>query len=269
MSKYNKGLGGLLDPLGKTPEEARKEELNKFYKDNIEGKTYTPRPPEISMTDFPTIDLTTLEIPENSFGHTSAQKEKMIKDHLERPGVTDGDIQDNDFWNAYKSNNSKDMLAYVKKYGDVGEVKQNKTIKKNPSSKLDNWKYTDPLSEMVGVEKKIATMGDPKSNGKWAEFVKNNKKEQHPAEAFHEEQINDIQKRGKSWLVKHLNKQDQETEEQKLAEDIKRESGRKAKVKVDQYGNPESATDRIQEQDRNNRKNREGVTREQINKRKI
>ncbi|HAT65605.1 MAG TPA: hypothetical protein DCS66_13575, partial [Flavobacteriaceae bacterium] len=77
-------------------------------------------------TDFPEINLTTVEIPENSFGHTSAQKEKMIKDHLERPGVTDGDIQDNDFWNAYKSNNSKDMLAYVKKYGDVGEVKQNK-----------------------------------------------------------------------------------------------------------------------------------------------
>ena len=197
MSKYNKGLGGLLDPLGKTPEEARKEELNKFYKDNIEGKTYTPKPrTEISMTDFPTIDLTTLEIPENSFGHTSAQKEKMIKDHLERPGISDGDIQDNDFWNAYKSNNSKDMLAYVKKYGDIGEVKQNK----NPSSKLDNWKYTDPLSEMVGaatkkanVEKKIATMGDRKSDGAWKRFVDRN-----------------------------LNKQDQETEAQKLAEDRKK-----------------------------------------------
>ena len=231
MSKYNKGLGGLLDPLGKTPEEARSEELNQFYKDNIEGKTYTPKPrTEISMTDFPTIDLTTLEIPVNSFGHTSAQKEKMIKDHLERPGVTDGDIQDNDFWNAYKSNNSKDMLAYVKKYGDVGEVKQNKTIKKNfgkdPSSKLDNWKYTDPLSEMVGaatkkanVEKKVATMGDRKSDGAWKRFVDRN-----------------------------LNKQDQETEAQKLAEDKQRE------VKRDKYGNTESATDRIQQQDQDRKK---------------
>ena len=177
------------------------------------------------MTDFPTIDLTTLEIPENtknSFGHTSAQKEKMIKDHLERPGVTDGDIQDNDFWNAYKSNNSKDMLAYVKKYGDVGEVKQNK----NPSSKLDNWKYTDPLSEMVGaatkkanVEKKIATMGDRKSDGAWKRFVS-----------------------------KNLNKQDQDTEAQKLAEDKQRE------VKRDKYGNTESATDRIQQQDEDRKK---------------
>ena len=66
------------------------------------------------------------------------------------------------------------------------------------------------------------------------EFGKNplvEKSEQHSADKYYEDRIDEIQKRGKSWLVKHLNKQDQETEVQRLAEDIKRENGRKAKVK--------------------------------------
>ena len=60
-------------------------------------------------------------------------------------------------------------------------------------------------------------------------------------------------------MVKHINKQDQETEEQKLAEDRKREVKRlqgivetnaKARRVTDQYGNEETATDRIQDQAR-------------------
>ena len=41
MSDINKGLG-YLDPTYKTPEQKRSEELNKFYKENIEGKKYEP-----------------------------------------------------------------------------------------------------------------------------------------------------------------------------------------------------------------------------------
>ena len=58
-------------------------------------------------------------------------------------------------------------------------------------------------------------------------YGKSEPEEQHPQDKFHEEQIKEIEKRGKSWLVKHLNKQDQETEVQKLAEDIKRQKNKK------------------------------------------
>jgi len=53
---YKKGLKNLLEvPL--TPEEIKSEELDQFYKDNIEGKKYTPGT-RIGFTD---VDLSPFE----------------------------------------------------------------------------------------------------------------------------------------------------------------------------------------------------------------
>ena len=113
--------------------------------------------------------------------------------------------------------------------------------------------YIDKMNTLYGGQekRKIDDKGYPYTyKSKLDTLVE--KSEQHSAEKFHEEQINDIQKRGKSWLVKHLNKQDQETDQQKIAEDRKGIVERDAKARrvTDQYGNEETATDRIQDQAR-------------------
>ena len=74
------------------------------------------------------------------------------------------------------------------------------------------------------------------------------KEEQHPQEKYYEDRINEIQKRGQSWLVKTLDKQDQQKEVQRLKGIV--EQNAKRRRTTDQYGNLESATDRIQDQDR-------------------
>ena len=124
---YKKGLKDILKvPL--TPEEIRSEELDQFYKDNIEGKTYTPEKlPGLSYMDFPEVNLSTpVKEPSNKFGDTAAMKDEAIDDELTKP------------------------------------------------------------------------------------------KEQYSMDSFYEDKINDIQKKGKSWLVKHLNKQDELAEVKRL-----------------------------------------------------
>ena len=216
MSDFNKGLG-YLDPTYKTPEQKRSEELNKFYKENIEGKKYEPTS-TVSYMDFPSIDLLStpekpLEPVRDIHGNTKAEKEKSINKYLTRPPDP---------------------------------------IKKMVEKAMPITTYISKINKIYGSQ------DDPQIKQLEAlkEFGKNplvEKSEQHSADKYYEDRIDEIQKRGKSWLVKHLNKQDQETEVQRLAEDIKRENGRKAKVKVDQYGNEESSTDRIQQQDRKNK----------------
>ena len=88
MSDFNKGLG-YLDPTYKTPEQKRSEELNKFYKENIEGKKYEPTS-TVSYMDFPSIDLLSspekpLEPVRDIHGNTKAEKEKSINKYLTRP----------------------------------------------------------------------------------------------------------------------------------------------------------------------------------------
>ena len=92
---YKKGLKNLLEvPL--TPEEIKSEELDQFYKDNIEGKKYTPGPivdlsPFEQLKNDPEMQKHKVSAdhygkePRNQFGHTAAQKTKMVEEHLTRP----------------------------------------------------------------------------------------------------------------------------------------------------------------------------------------
>ena len=113
MNRYRdryKGIRGILDPGRVTKEELKTQELDKFYKENIENhKPYgTPKETplvskETDITDYiPTITLDTPqktivkpkeksepwrytswgEEPKNKFGHTASQKNKMINDHI-------------------------------------------------------------------------------------------------------------------------------------------------------------------------------------------
>jgi len=79
--------------------------------------------------------------------------------------------------------------------------------------------------KLTDIEKRIATMGDSKSNGAWKNLVDENKyiekmkkfgieNSQHPAEKYYEDKMNDIEKKGQSYLVKQLNKQDLELNKQ-------------------------------------------------------
>jgi len=219
------GIRSII-PIPDSPEEIKSDELEEFYKKDIEGKTYAPQSsPEINTLDLPSIDLVPLKKSSETrdiHGNTKAQKNRAIYKHLTRPPVTDQDIQDRDFWKAYNSPNSKDMLSYVNKYGGV---EQDNTVKQLTALKeygRNPYTYKSKIDTLV-------------------------EKSQHPADKYYEDRIDEIQKKGKSWAVKHFNKQDQQKEVQRLKGIVERNAKLR---KTDQYGNLPRATDRIQEQDR-------------------
>ena len=224
MAERRVGIRSIIS-IPDSPEEIRSDELEEFYKKDIEGKKYTPQlPPEIDTLDLPSINITPLKSSKETkdiHGNNQSEKDRAINSYLNRP-------PDN--------------------------------IKKMVEKSMPITTYIDKMNTLYGGQekRKIDDKGYPYTyKSKLDTLVE--KSEQHSAEKFHEEQINDIQKRGKSWLVKHLNKQDQETDQQKIAEDRKREVKRlqgiverdaKARRVTDQYGNEETATDRIQDQAR-------------------
>ena len=74
--------------------------------------------------------------------------------------------------------------------------------------------------KLTDIEKRIATMGDSKSDGAWKNFVNKNNgvkyvgtrsdkpayTEQHPAEKYYDDKMKEIDKKGTSYLSKHLKK---------------------------------------------------------------
>ena len=78
MDKRSVGLRSII-PTTRSPEEIRSDELEEFYKNDIEGKTYTPRiTPEIDTLELPSINLTQLE-------SSKETKDKVINSYLTRP----------------------------------------------------------------------------------------------------------------------------------------------------------------------------------------
>ena len=107
--------------------------------------------------------------------HTSRLEEMVGADRITKK-LDDKEIQDKEFWDAY--NDPKKMIKYVSKYGDT-EIKNPyiKEIEKfaieNSSEKVPGF----PLKESptkAEIEKKVATMGDRKSDGLWKKFVDQN-----------------------------------------------------------------------------------------------
>ena len=234
----NKGIGGYLDPGYKTKEDIKRDELNKFYKDHVENYKPQSTPQVKSLDDtYITDHIKPLEIKledpkRNKLGHTQADKNRIAEAWLTRPP------------DPIKKMVEKNMpiTTYITKmnkmYGsqDDQQIKQLEDLKefgRNP------YTYKSKLDTVV-------------------------ENSQHPQDKYYEDEIKRIDKEGKSWLSKHFRKQDEKQEVARLQKIVERS----AKAKVDQYGNPESATDRIQDQDRN-RKNSESVSKRGTNKRKI
>ena len=172
MNNYNRnrGLRGLMRSH-RTPEEVKSDELQQFYKDHVENrKPYTKVASEVDTLDFPSVDLSTLKKtevkpinkkeawkyeswgdrqtePRNKFGHTKAQKNKMINDYLTRPKATDQEIQNKEFWGAF--NNSEKMVKYLKKYGEKEQFEDLQTPKKS-----NNTVTFDPTTQLFTNEKR-------------------------------------------------------------------------------------------------------------------
>jgi len=83
------GIRSII-PIPDSPEEIKSDELEEFYKKDIEGKTYAPQlSPEIDTLDYiPSINLSplkTTEEPRNKSGHTEAQKSRIAHQWTVRP----------------------------------------------------------------------------------------------------------------------------------------------------------------------------------------
>jgi hypothetical protein len=222
MDKRSVGIRSII-PTTRSPEEIRSDELEEFYKNDIEGKTYTPRiTPEIDTLELPSINLTQLE-------SSKETKDKAINSYLTRP-------PDN-----IKKMVEKNMpiLTYIDKVSNIYDGKPRQYDDQGKS--LNNDKTVKQLEALKKFGENPYTY-----KSKIDTLVE--KEEQHPQEKYYEDRINEIQKRGQSWLVKTLDKQDQQKEVQRLKGIV--EQNAKRRRTTDQYGNLESATDRIQDQDR-------------------
>jgi len=222
MDKRSVGIRSII-PTTRSPEEIRSDELEEFYKNDIEGKTYTPRiTPEIDTLELPSINLTQLE-------SSKETKDKAINSYLTRP-------PDN-----IKKMVEKNMpiLTYIDKVSNIYDGKPRQYDDQGKS--LNN----DKTVKQLEARKKF---GENPYTYKSKIDTLVEKEEQHPQEKYYEDRINEIQKRGQSWLVKTLDKQDQQKEVQRLKGIV--EQNAKRRRTTDQYGNLESATDRIQDQDR-------------------
>ena len=222
MDKRSVGIRSII-PTTRSPEEIRSDELEEFYKNDIEGKTYTPRiTPEIDTLELPSINLTQLE-------SSKETKDKAINSYLTRP-------PDN-----IKKMVEKNMpiLTYIDKVSNIYDGKP---------------RQYDDQGKSLNNDKTVKQLEALKKFGENPYIYKSKldtlveKAEQHPQEKYYEDRINEIQKRGQSWLVKTLDKQDQQKEVQRLKGIV--EQNAKRRRTTDQYGNLESATDRIQDQDR-------------------
>ena len=232
MHRYRdryKGVRGLLDPT-RSPKEVKQDELEQFYQNTIvRGK-----PPVEHLGDnyehlSDILPATTLSTPEVK---TKVSKGKIINDHIARKPVSDfgigKDSQNKDFWNAYNSPNSKDMLNYVNKYKDPYQAMA--------KDEADNINAIKKMAWEESQEKK------PKPKLVTAQDVMGVYQKKPPVKKLHQKLEAQNKPKQEKWhytsrfdeiakadnitdqVTKNLNKQDQETEVQKLAEDRKRES---------------------------------------------
>ena len=159
MNNKNKGIGSLI-PTELTPAEKKSDELAQWAIRNIDRGDWRSRQKENvlktvyevdPLDDIPSINLgplKTTEEPKNKFGHTKAQKDKMVMDQLTRP-------KDNIKKMVEKS---MPVLTYVdkmsvlyggqekRKYNDQGKpLMKKKTNTTTPSYKYLSWE--DSLKE--------------------------------------------------------------------------------------------------------------------------
>ena len=159
----------------------------------------------------------------NIFGDTEAMKTKKANDWYIRKPVTDADKEAAAFWKADQDPSGKEMLNYV------NTMKKKYAAEDGPVN-YDKKGYPDKASptQMVRLNEHLQ-----RSRGPSKDINK---------------QLVALKKTGPNY--KYTSKLDQLVDDQILH----------PKVKTDEYGNPESATDRIQQQDRDRKKRESNST---------
>ena len=88
MAERRVGIRSIIS-IPDSPEEIRSDELEEFYKKDIEGKKYTPQlPPEIDTLDLPSINITPLKSSKETkdiHGNNQSEKDRAINSYLNRP----------------------------------------------------------------------------------------------------------------------------------------------------------------------------------------
>ena len=189
------------------------------FEQQLRGKDINPPEAPIDSLLRVTVPAAKLYEPadapvKDKFGNTPAQKAAMIHKQITRR-PTDDEIEAKQFRAAYKDKSGKKMLSYVddmtKKYDGVVYDENGYPDRASPSQYGRMAENMERMRQMTGTVKR-----DSKTDFKLntAAFESANPKkddDEHPAEKHYEDELNKIQKKGKSWLVKHLKKEEAAT----------------------------------------------------------
>ena len=189
------------------------------FEQQLRGKDINPPEAPIDSLLRVTVPAAKLYEPadapvKDKFGNTPAQKAAMIHKQITRR-PTDDEIEAKQFRAAYKDKTGKKMLSYVddmtKKYDGVVYDENGYPDRASPSQYGRMAENMERMRQMTGTVKR-----DSKTDFKLntAAFESANPKkddDEHPAEKHYEDELNKIQKKGKSWLVKHLKKEEAAT----------------------------------------------------------
>jgi len=245
----DRGIGGLLDPGYASKEDLKKEELDRFYREHIENrKPHTAFKKPLSVSDY--IPTPTLDVAEKTIV-------KPKKKDIEKTIATFGNPKSSGKW-----------AEFVEKKGYTREFKSEDptSFLSHPDQQksllldaIDNAKQTDK-GKYIPWYDRIEQQKAEKLNSlnKMNHFMIENSSVKHPdypkappkkvtAQDINKQLIA-LKKTGPNY--KYTSKLDQLIDDQTLH----------PKVKTDEYGNPESATDRIQQQDRDRKKRESNST---------
>ena len=179
------------------------------FEQQLRGKDINPPEAPIDSLLRVTVPAAKLYEPadapvKDKFGNTPAQKAAMIHKQITRR-PTDDEIEAKQFRAAYKDKTGKKMLSYVddmtKKYDGVVYDENGYPDRASPSQYGRMAENMERMRQMTGTVKR-----DSKTD-----FKLNKDDDEHPAEKHYEDELNKIQKKGKSWLVKHLKKEEAAT----------------------------------------------------------
>ncbi len=187
------------------------------FEQQLRGKDINPPEAPIDSLLRVTVPAAKLYEPadapvKDKFGNTPAQKAAMIHKQITRR-PTDDEIEAKQFRAAYKDKTGKKMLSYVddmtKKYDGVVYDENGYPDRASPSQYGRMAENMERMRQMTGTVKR-----DSKTDFKLntAAFESANPKkddDDHPYMKHKMEQLEEIQKEGKSWLVKHLKKEDE------------------------------------------------------------
>jgi hypothetical protein len=215
----NYGLSYMLEGTTASEEQQQKNARAKVagqlgisleeFERQLRGKDINPPEAPIDSLLRVTVPAAKLYEPadtpvKDKFGNTPAQKAAMIHQQITRR-PTDDEIEAKQFRAAYKDKSGKKMLAYVddmtKKYDGTVYDENGDPNQASPEQYGRMAENMERMRQMSGTVKR-----DSKTD-----FKLNKDDDEHPYMKDKMERLEKIQKRGKSWLVKHLKKEEAAT----------------------------------------------------------